>query len=119
MGPNCRHSLSPVIMGIGESAWKDRLAEMNRRSTEQVTFKGLGGKDLTMTRYDATQYQRKVEREIRRAKMESLLSDKARLPMKAQAMDARAKDLTAYYRSMSRKTGLSMRPRRTKLYVSP
>lgn len=117
-GANCHHTVSPVIIGIGESAWKDRLGEMNRRSEEAVTFKGAGGKDLTMTRYEATQYQRRIEREIRRSKMEANLMDKAGLPRDAAYADARAKSLTAYYRSMSAKTGLPMRPRRTKLYVA-
>lgn len=117
-GANCHHTTSPVIMGIGESAWADQLADMNRRSTEAVTFKGVSGRELTMTRYEATQYQRKIEREIRRSKMDSYLMDRANMGQQAAIAEQRAKSLNAYYRSMSAKTGLHTLEERTRLYVA-
>ena len=69
---------------------------------------------MTMSRYEATQYQRKVEAAIRRDNMASKLANDA-----GAITDAgrRAKELTSYYKSMSREVGLTTRIERTKVYT--
>lgn len=58
---NCRHSWSPILMGISEPAYTDEELEMFRKnSTEKITIDGK-----TKTRYQWTQEQRKIETAIR------------------------------------------------------
>lgn len=65
-GANCRHTAYPVILGASNAAYSDEdLAKMARESNEKVTFAGLSGEEMTMTRYEATQYQRHIEAAVR------------------------------------------------------
>lgn len=115
-GYNCRHSADPVIMDIGNPAYSDKqLQEMIDESEGNVTFQGLSGEDMTMTRYEATQYQRKVERAIRKSKEQAAYNLN---PAKAEMIDRRTRYLTGYYKGMSGKTGLRERMDRTKLFLT-
>lgn len=115
-GPNCRHTVSFVIMGVGKPPYtSEELERMERESNEVVRFRGIGGRDLSMTRYEATQYQRGVEREIRRSRAEGYLLEQA--GRDGAASVARAEDYAAYYRSFCDRLGLSRRDERTRLYV--
>lgn len=115
-GYNCRHMAHPVIMGIGNPVYSDsELQKMMQDSRENVTFDGLSGDELTMTRYDATQYQRKVERAIRKSKEQAAYNLN---PDKVASIDRRTRQLSGYYRSMSNEVGLPERKDRTKLFIS-
>lgn len=58
---NCRHSWSPILMGISEPAYTDEELEMFREnSNEKITIDGK-----TKTRYQWTQEQRKIETAVR------------------------------------------------------
>ena len=92
----------------------DQLQEIIDRSNEEVTFDGLSGRPMTMSRYEATQYQRKVEAAIRRDNMASTLANDAGATTDA---GRRAKELTGYYKSMSKDVGLTTRIERTKAYT--
>lgn len=117
-GANCRHTVSPVILSVGNPSYSpEEIAAMNAHSNEAVSFRGVGGKPMEMSRYDATQYQRGVEREIRRSRAESYLLEKEGRKVEAMSASSRADGYTDYYRSMSRKAGLTRRDERTKLYV--
>lgn len=62
-GWNCRHSFYPYYPGVSEVAnTRDQVAAMNNKI---VTYDGK-----TMSLYEATQYQRNIERQIRRWKRE-------------------------------------------------
>ena len=66
-GANCRHTVFPVLMGISTKTYSSKeLAEIKKRSNEKVTVTGLDGKERTMTKYEATQYQRRIETMIRK-----------------------------------------------------
>lgn len=115
-GYNCRHQAHPVIMDVGKPVYSDaELQQMMQDSREDVIFEGLSGEDITMTRYDATQYQRKVERAIRKSKEQAAYNLN---PAKAERIDRRTRYLTGYYRGMSDKTGLRERMDRTKLFLT-
>lgn len=58
MGINCRHSFYPFFEGISDNAYSQ--AELDSYSNKTVTY---NGKEMSM--YDATQYQRGIERKIR------------------------------------------------------
>ena len=65
---NCKHTIYPIILGISEPAYSDeQLAEINRLSTEEVTI-GEGENARTMTRYEWSQEQRRLETAIRQQK---------------------------------------------------
>ena len=117
-GANCRHTVSPVILAVGKPSYSaEEIKAMNSQSNETVRFRGVGGKAMEMSRYDATQYQRGIEREIRRSRADAYLLENEGLKGEAMAASRRADDCIAYYRSMSRQAGLTRRDERTRLYV--
>lgn len=115
-GYNCRHTVHPVIMRALKPAHTDaELKRIEQFSTEQVTFKGLRGEEITMTRYEATQYQRRMEQQIRKANLEAACADKAggdSAPHKA-----RARELRKAYREMSASCGLATDLKRTRVHL--
>lgn len=62
-GWNCRHSFYPFFEGLSESAYPRKLLDEYNRKT--VMYHGQ-----TIPYYDATQMQRKMERQIRASKCE-------------------------------------------------
>ena len=114
---NCGHTVSPTIYDIAhkehDAAYVKRLNDMSR---EEVTFKGLSGEKLTMTRYEASQYQRKLETQVRKSKETAYLLE---IEGKSAADAAKAaREYTAAYNRISKEAGLSTRPERMKLYTS-
>ena len=57
-GWNCRHSFYPFFEGISENAYNKQ--ELKSFANKKVTYQ-----DQTISMYDATQYQRGIERKIR------------------------------------------------------
>lgn len=116
VGANCGHVVFPILMDISEPAYsKKELQELKRRSNEQVTFKGLSGKPLTMSRYDASQYQRKIETQIRKMNENAYLLGVA--GSDASSVKTAAKAYTAQYKRISKEAGLTTRMERTRAYV--
>ena len=62
-GANCRHNFYPFYEGISEKAYSEKELKMLKEKT--VTYNGK-----TIGKYEATQIQRKIERNIRRWKRE-------------------------------------------------
>lgn len=117
-GANCGHTVFPVLMDVSSPAYsKKELEELRRRSNEQVTFRGLSGEDMTMSRYEASQYQRKMESNIREYKKEAHLQRTSEDgdPRPAQRM---AQDLTRRYKDISEQMGLNPRPDLLRIYSS-
>lgn len=118
IGANCHHRIYPVILGVSPNAYTtEELASMRRMSSEDVTFKGLCGKNLTMSRYKASQYQRNVETSIRKMNTNAYLLEQADLPNFAGMEKATVRQYTREYRRMSAQMGLGTRMERTKAYV--
>ena len=114
-GANCHHSTFPVLLGVSSDKYTDdQLQDIIDRSNEEITFTGVGGQPITMTRYDATQYQRKVEGAIRQNNMAASLADSASASTDAKR---KARELTAYYKAMSKDSGLTTRIERTQAYT--
>lgn len=116
-GANCRHTVFPVLLGVSTKAYTSKeLEEIKKRSNQKVKITGLDGKERTMTKYEATQYQRRIETMIRQAKGRAMLKEQANKPKDAKAAKARAKELTAAYKRISSEAGLSTRMERTRAY---
>ena len=113
-GVNCRHITYPIVMGVSSKKYTSKqLAEIKKNSTRKVTFKGLDGKERTMTAYEATQYQRTVEATIRKQRMKQYIGDSAKVDTSKQKENISR--LTKEYKRMSKEMGLSTRMERTKL----
>lgn len=116
-GYGCHHTVYRVIYGVGKAYSDKELAELRRMSDGNVTFTGLSGKELTMSRYDASQYQRKLETTIRSNKVNAKLYDGAGLKADAKAYRAKARQHTAEYKRICEEVGLTPMMERTRAYM--
>lgn len=116
-GANCGHMIFPVILGMSSGAYsKKELEELKNLSNEKVTFKGLSGDELTMSRYDASQYQRKLETSIRKNKETAYLLEKS--GSDATAANKAVKYYQSEYKRMSEAVGLTRRMENTRIYIA-
>lgn len=110
-GANCRHLAYPIILGVSDPAYsKSMRDELEQQSTENVTITASGG-SFTMSRYKASQYQRSMERGIRKMSEQSYL-DPSNKQLKRKIESARAD-----YVRISKEAGLTTRMERTKCYT--
>lgn len=66
---NCRHSVTPIVLGISEPAYSDEeIKEAKELSEKEVTYTDSRGVKRTCTGYEATQVQRRMETKVRRLK---------------------------------------------------
>ena len=113
-GANCRHRRFPWVEGVSERTYTDEQLEH--------IDDGLGctydGK--TYTAYEATQMQRRVEREIRKLKREKAAYKAAELHEDETAVNIRLRRLNAKYKAFSAEAGLPEQPERMKvLHTKP
>lgn len=90
---------------------------MRTKSHEKVTVTGLSGKKLTMTRYEASQYQRRVETSIRKMNENAYLLEQANLTNFAKMEGQTIRKHMAEYRRISKQAGLPAMVERTKSHV--
>ena len=96
-GINCRHSFYPYFEGMEKHYTQDDLDEM---AGERVTYTDKDGNTRTMTRYEAEQRERQIERNIRHYKRKALTeeaagADSTRTRRKLGEWQAAARDFTA------------------------
>lgn len=108
-GANCRHRRYPWVEGIMERTYTDeQLAHIDD---------GLGctydGKSYTA--YEATQMQRRVERQIRAVKRLKIGNKASGLNDEARAANIKLRRLNAKYRAFSAAAGLTPQWERTKV----
>lgn len=113
-GANCRHRRFPWVEGVSERTYTDKQLEH--------IDDGLGctydGK--TYTAYEATQMQRRVEREIRKLKREKAAYKAAGLHEDETAVSIRLRRLNSKYKAFSAAAGLPEQPERMKvLHTKP
>lgn len=111
-GANCRHRRFPWVEGVSERTYtEDQLKHIDD---------GLGctydGK--TYTAYEATQMQRRVEREIRKLKREKAAYKAAGLHEDETAVNIRLRRLNAKYKAFSAEDGLPEQPERMRVYFT-
>lgn len=118
-GANCRHTLSHVIVSVANQtkAYTDeQLEQLRELSEEEVTITTPSGGQWSGTRYEASQYQRRLEQDLRKLNTEKALSQMAGAD--TSDVDIYIKDLTAAYRRLSRDAGLGTRMERTVSYIA-
>lgn len=105
---NCKHAMFPILMGITQPAHsEEELAAYATNSDEEVTIDGV-----TMSRYEWTQQQRRLETNIR-AQKDIAVAAKAEGDMAARR--EAQKNINAWqaqYEKISREAGLIERPER-------
>lgn len=112
---NCHHFATPIIYGVSRPVYSEKeLAEINRRSTETVEWKGR-----EMTRYEASQQQRRLETKIRYAKDEREALKAAGDTIGARQAGKKSAALQREYKAFCEKTGLTPRYERTRSMTGP
>lgn len=109
-GANCRHHKYPFIPGVSERTYTDEQLE-HIDDGLGCTFDGK-----TYTAYEATQMQRRIERQIRAQKKLRNAYKEAGLSEDATAADIKLRRLNAEYSRFSKAAGLPEQPERTKVF---
>ena len=109
-GANCRHHKYPFIPGVSERTYTDEQLE-HIDGGLGCTFDGK-----TYTAYEATQMQRRIERQIRAQKKLRNAYKEAGLSEDATAADIKLRRLNAEYSRFSKAAGLPEQRERTKVY---
>lgn len=104
-GWNCRHNFHPYVPGAPRAYSAKQLREMEARNIE------YNGEKLT--EYEASQRQRKIERDIRAAKRTAAALEAA--GQDAGPYRAALKDLRAAYADFTEQTGLKPQQARTQI----
>lgn len=100
---NCGHNAMPIIIGVNEPQYtRAELEQFRRDNAKGVSFEGKQFKTV----YEATQYQRKIERAIRAQKRRQTIAENQRNTERAQQAKTRLKVLQAEYRRFCKATGL-------------
>ena len=108
-GANCRHRRFPWMEGVSERTYNDEQLE-HIDDGLGCTFEGK-----TYTAYEATQEQRRVEREVRKIKREKAAYKAAGLREEEQAVNIRLRRLNAKYKAFSAAAGLPEQRERMKV----
>nr|DAP40442.1 MAG TPA: minor capsid protein [Caudoviricetes sp.] len=108
-GANCRHRRFPWVEGVSERTYNDEQLE-HIDDDLGCTFEGK-----TYTAYEATQEQRRVEREVRKIKREKAAYKAAGLREEEQAVNIRLRRLNAKYKAFSAAAGLPEQRERMKV----
>jgi hypothetical protein len=109
-GANCRHRRNVWVDGVSERTYTDeQLAHID--DDLGCTFDGK-----KYTAYEATQMQRRVEREVRRLKREKSAYKAAELREEEQTVNIRLRRLNAKYKAFSAAAGLPEQRERTKVF---
>lgn len=104
---NCHHTKRPILMGISMPAYtKEELKAVNDRSNQEVTWHSAAGNEMTASRYEASQYQRKMEVTIRKKRDELKALEKSGDKEGAQIAKTDIKLLGNSYKQASDEMGL-------------
>lgn len=109
-GANCRHHKYPFVPGVSERTYTDEQLE-HIDDGLGCTFDGK-----TYTAYEATQMQRRIERQIRAQKKLRNAYKEAGISEDATAANIKLRRLNAEYSRFSKAAGLPEQRERTKVY---
>ena len=110
-GANCRHSFWPFVEGVMERTYSDaELEAMKPENRPKTVYEGREYDD-----YQATQMQRRIEREIRREKRRQTAYKAASLEEDAKNSQIRLRRLNTKYREFSKAAGLPEQRERMKV----
>ena len=108
-GANCRHRRNVWVEGVSERTYTDEQLE---HIDDDLGCEFDGGK---YTAYEATQMQRRVEREVRKLKREKAAYKAAELHEDEQTVNIRLRRLNAKYKAFSAAAGLPEQRERMKV----
>jgi hypothetical protein len=109
-GMNCRHQTFPIIMGVSKPSYSDKqLMEYREQSNRKVTVAGK-----TMTAYEFTQRQRRMETSVRKLKAERRVLAEA--GSDTSGIDSSIDAMVKRYRAESKAAGIETREERMSAY---
>lgn len=108
---NCKHATFPIILGISKPTYDDEELAQYKANSEQMV--DINGKE--MTKYEATQLQRRVETEIRKAKDKAIFAENLGDGELLQQAKSRIQALKKHYNNISIQAGLT--PKMDRTYV--
>ena len=108
MGVNCRHSYFTFIPGVSQRAYTDK--QLKNINTPNFIYK-----DKEYSGYEATQYQRQIENEIRKTKREILAYKESGLNDDLKVANANLKALRKEYKEFSEVAGISAKNNRIQI----
>lgn len=104
-GVNCRHNFNPYVPGTSRT-WSDK--ELAKLDEKNIEYNGV-----KMTEYEASQVQRKIEREIRKQKRTIAALDAA--GEDASEYRSKLRDANKLYGDFTKQTGLKQQRARTQV----
>ena len=105
---NCRHTTYTIILGISPTTYSD--AELQAMKDASLRTKEFDGKEYTQ--YEASQVQRKLEREIRRQKNRTIIAKEAGDDEMRREAQMKINQLTGKYKDLSDAFGLKTKTER-------
>ena len=109
---NCKHFIQAVIIAKHKPTWDiEDLEELKQRNAKGYTTKD--GKHLTM--YECTQYQRKLETDIRYAKEGYMMAKEADNTDLMKEYEAKLAQLQKEYREFSKRCGINRQQKRAQV----
>lgn len=107
-GINCRHTYHCFVEGASSRTYTDKqLEERNKQADTKKEYKGQ-----EYNEYEATQYQRQIENEIRKAKRENIIYKETGLDADLKSNNARIKALRNEYKNFSNEMDISVKNNR-------
>lgn len=116
---NCKHTTFPILLGISTPTYSNtELRKYKTNSEKKVDLTTGYNKDRvpltkSVTRYEATQYQRKLETEIRKAKDRHIMAEVAEDKISKKESKDRILSLRKTYKRISEESGLTPKWERT------
>ena len=105
---NCRHTIYTIIIGVSEPNYsEEELRAMKIASLRKTEFDGK-----EMTNYEASQVQRRLEREIRKQKNRSVIAAAAGDDEMRREAQMKINQLTGKYKDLSDKFGIKTKAER-------
>lgn len=105
---NCKHMAVPILLGAPPAYSEETLEEMRRNSAEKIEIDGR-----TMSRYEWTQEQRRIETAVRYQKDRGVLATHAGNMEIRRDAQGKINALMVRYEKISEKAGLHERRSRT------
>lgn len=110
---NCGHVAFPIILGSNSPQYSSQQLEEFRRDNEKgVDYEGRHFKTV----YEATQYQRQIERAIRLQKNKKIVAESTGNETQKQSIKIKLKRLNAEYKHFSAVAGFPMINERLKVF---
>lgn len=108
MGINCKHSYFSFVLGASVRTYTDE--QLKNIDTPNFKYQGK-----EYTGYEAAQYQRQLENEIRKLKREALMYKETGLDTELKNTNKQIKDIRNEYKAFSNASGIKAKMDRTQI----